>query len=335
MENKEEVKEVTVSEEKEKKQEKFSYSKLDVFKQCPFKYKLQYVDHHSVFCQSVATRFGTLIHHIEEQIGIALRDNLLIDYDKLKNEINETGEKIKAEFPEEWDKPDKKLKKTYQEKLENYRDNSIYRLEKRIKDNPNLKVLFLEKPFNFMFGDKKFTGFIDRVFLDQSTNTYIVEDIKTYSEPLNEEELNAPLQHTVYALSLMDELGDIKIKGSYDLPLLSLTQEVEEGFTDLGVLKLKRVFESLSKTDYKPKPSPLCHWCPYCRTFPNQPKEAKGLCPYHSLWTREDKNNSSEYLFEGLENHERILKAYNETYYPELVKEEKESDNKFVNDLNE
>lgn len=318
----EEKQEEVSNEEIKEKKEKFSYSKLDVFKQCPFKYKLQYVDHHSVFCQSVATRFGTMIHHTEEMIGKCLKENKHIDYNQLIVELEETRNSIKSEFPVEWDTPDKKSGKTYEEKYITYRQEGLYRLEKRIKSNPNLKVVDLEKPFSFEFEGKKFGGFIDRIFYDTSTDTYIVEDIKTYSKPLTEEELNSPLQHTVYALSLINELGDINIKGSYDLPLLNLTQEVEDGFVSLGKIKLRKIFKDLTKTDYCPKPSALCHWCPYCRTFPNQPEAAKGLCPYCSRWTRENKDNTSEYLFEGLQNHERILKAFNEIYYPELVTKE-------------
>ena len=57
-------------------QEKYSYSSIACFKQCPYKYKLIYIDHNFIPCPSIATDFGTLIHHIEEQIGKDLQEGL-------------------------------------------------------------------------------------------------------------------------------------------------------------------------------------------------------------------------------------------------------------------
>ena len=67
--------------------EKFSYSKLDTYVQCPFKFKLKYVDGHYIFNSSIATEFGTLIHETEETIAKNIINNEPIDYVKLKNNI--------------------------------------------------------------------------------------------------------------------------------------------------------------------------------------------------------------------------------------------------------
>ena len=50
----------------EPKYENCSYSKLGVYEQCPFKFKLRYIDKHYVSSDSIATEFGTAAHQAEE-----------------------------------------------------------------------------------------------------------------------------------------------------------------------------------------------------------------------------------------------------------------------------
>lgn len=289
--------------------EKFSYTKLDTFVQCPFKYRLMYKQGHYIHQEAIALDFGTMIHHIEEQIGIALRDSLPIDYDKLKNELEESSKVIKEKFPEDWNTKDKS-DRTYQEKYEYYRDNAIYRLEKRIKET-GFKVVDLERKFEFEFKNKILGGSIDRVLYDEKTNTYIIEDIKSYSVPMEKKALQLPLQHIVYSLALKKDLGeDIKIRNAYDLPLCDLIQNVREDFFEEGINELNETFNELELSYFEPKPTCLCHWCPFCRTNPNQPEEAKNLCPYHSLWTRENKTMKSEFYWAGNMNHKHLLEMY-------------------------
>ena len=90
-----------------------------------------------------------------------------------------------------------------------------------------------------------------------------------------------------------------------------MIQKVEnQDFMFNGTNKLKELLKAISDNDYKPKPTPLCHWCEYCPTNPNQDPSAKNLCPYHSLWTRENKNNAVASYWAGMENHEFVLSEY-------------------------
>ena len=63
--------------------ERNSYTSLETFKQCPYKYKLTYIDKHFIKCDTVATKFGSLIHKIEEEIGNSLKEKKEIQYSKL------------------------------------------------------------------------------------------------------------------------------------------------------------------------------------------------------------------------------------------------------------
>ena len=60
-------------------------------------------------------------------------------------------------------------------------------------------------------------------------------------------------------------------------------------FVKKGMAAIKTELGHIDAQEFVPNPGPLCHWCVYCGTYPDQPKEAKFLCPYYSLWTRENK----------------------------------------------
>ena len=69
--------------------DKFSYSRLEVYNKCPFKYKLVYVDGHKIETDTVATEFGTLVHYIEEQIGLDIKNGKDVDYNPLCESLYE------------------------------------------------------------------------------------------------------------------------------------------------------------------------------------------------------------------------------------------------------
>jgi len=290
--------------------EKYSYSKLNTFENCPYKFKLMYMDNHYVSIPSIATDFGTLIHSIEENIGQALIKKETINYNDLINYFKEEINKLKLRYPYDFYEVDKSGR-NYEGKSLFYIKYGIYRLENRIKANKNLNVVFTEKEFNLIYNNINFVGFIDRVLYDSLTDTYIVEDIKTYSKKLEPKDLKTPLQHVIYSMALKNILGDtIKLKCSYDLPLCDCIQDVDDKYYDLGVKKLDKLLEDIKISDFEPKPTPLCHWCVYSKTFPNQPDQAKKLCPYYSLWTKSNRTNAVHEYWLGKENHDIIMEKF-------------------------
>ena len=79
-----------------------------------------------------------------------------------------------------------------------------------------------------------------------------------------------------------------------------------------GMKKIKELLDGIKNEEYKPNPSPLCHWCTYCATNPNQPKDpnAHNRCPYHSLWTKEKESYAVANKWEGMAKHKEILENY-------------------------
>lgn len=298
--------------------EKFSYSKLELYGKCPFKYKLHYLDGHYIFYNTVATEFGTLIHYIEEHIGQDLKANIPIDYDKyLKiffggNDEVHGVHYIKNTYPKDWHTSNK-AGLSYEDKTTEYSTKGIYRLEEYLKNNPSLCIYDTEMKFEVTIQDRLFTGSIDRILYDKEKNKYIIEDIKTYSEPLSPKELREALQMYVYTVAFRNSLSifedNVEIECGYDLPLLNIRQTSK---IDMNTISnsLSNTFNNIVSEDFHPIPTALCHWCEYCPTNPNQPEEGKGLCPYYSLWTKTNKTKAVERKWEGMEKHQAILEEW-------------------------
>lgn len=267
-------------------EETYSYSKLDTFEQCPYKYKLIYLDGHRIKSDTIATELGTAIHATEETIGKSLIKSENPDYVYLINELEKTRYTLKERYLKDFYALDKSGR-TYDQKIDEYINKGIYRLEKRLKENP-YQIVGLEKEFFLEFGQYTFHGFIDRIFFDKVKNEYIIEDIKTYPKAIQIDKLRTPLQHVIYTLALRSIVRE-NIRCTYDLPFCDLTQNVLDGYLNRGINKLHEIFGEINTSDFHPNPTPLCHWCVFSGTYPDQPDEAKNLCPFYSLWTREHK----------------------------------------------
>lgn len=288
---------------------RFSYSRIDTFVQCGFKYKLRYEDGHYINTDSLATELGTAIHETEETIANSLQVNEPVNYIALKNKLIEAYIVLEHKYKEAFNTPDKS-NRTCKDKLFSYLSTGIYRLEKFLLANQHLSVIATEKEFEFTIFETTFHGFIDRILYDSYNSAYIVQDIKTYAVPLEKKNLAVPLQFVVYAHA-MEALFNVpadSIKCSYDLPFCDLIQEAgSKDFINKGTEELHKLLNLIDSKDFVPKPTPLCHWCEYCPTNPNQDPAGKNLCPYYSLWTKENKTHQVANKWEGMENHEQVL----------------------------
>ena len=276
---------------------KYSYSKIDCYEQCHFKFKLQYLDGKYFYSDSVATLFGSAIHKVEEDIANCIREGKPIDYIALKNSLILKLSEIKHKFPKDYEELDKSMR-TYSDKAKFYLEKGIYRLENFMKAHPTYEIVGAEIPFKFDFDDEfYFSGYIDRVFKDTATGKYLIQDIKSWAIPAEEDKLKTPLQFVVYSLAVKNMYGITTddITCEYDLPVCDLVQKGgTAGYINRGIAKLKKLFGGIKANNFEPKPSPLCHWCNFCQTNPNAPEEGKYLCPYYMHWTKENKDFSKE-----------------------------------------
>ena len=87
--------------------ELFSYSKLETYINCQFKYKLKYIDGYYLYSDGVATEFGSLVHATEEKIAQAIGAGVPIDYIALKNAFLLETLKLQYKYPVDWLTKDK------------------------------------------------------------------------------------------------------------------------------------------------------------------------------------------------------------------------------------
>lgn len=277
--------------------EKYSYSKLDTYKQCGFKFKTKYLDKNFLTGGAIALDFGNLIHDTEEKIANMLKEGKAVDYVTLKNNFIKKMYEIEHKFPKDFMTPDKS-NRTYKEKCYHYLENSIYCIEKYMYDHPELEIVGAEIPFNFEYKDVILNGKIDSIFRNKTTGQYIIQDIKSYNVPMDHEDLVTPLQFVTYIVAVEHDMGISRdnIICQYYLPLVP-TPETDlpcmthdagtKGFMKRGLEKIDALFAGINAGEFSPKPSALCHWCEFCPTNPNVTEKGKKLCPFYSLYTKE------------------------------------------------
>lgn len=287
--------------------EKFSYSKLDTFEQCPYRFKKKYEEKKRSFKGSIATDIGSILHKGKELVGMALIEDKVPNYEDIANIVlngydeeytTKNGEQktkhikgineIEEEYFEDWSEPDNKSGMDYNQKIEIY----FSHLKDLAKEN-NWKPIATEEEFNFPFRDYILNGFIDRIDQNEDGN-YRVVDYKSSKATYDDKKIKTPLQMFIYALAVENKFDELPIEFVYDFILLDKQQKAcSQGYYKRGLRKLNRLFDDIEECRatgiYTPKPSPLCHWCEYCNTNSQADNKYKDECPYYSLWTPTNK----------------------------------------------
>lgn len=274
--------------------DKLSYSRLDCFKSCEYKYKLKYINKNYTNDSSLALRIGTILH-------------LGLEYKYLKKYNNEeileliykgcidTGQeviglsKLKDEYPFEWEEEDK-FGRTYDEKIELYKSRILEDIE------DDWECIGCEVQFDILFENKAIIhGFIDRIDRHKVTGDMRVVDYKSSKKPYDKKDLATPLQMYVYALACKELYGRYPSEFIYDMILIGEKQyAMTKGWEKRGHTALGKLIDNLiihnenNNVNMTPKPSILCYWCSYSETNPNA-TNGKGLCEYNLLWTPENK----------------------------------------------
>lgn len=274
--------------------DKLSYSRLDCFKSCEYKYKLKYINKNYTNDSSLALRIGTILHLGLEYKYLKKYNNEEILELIYKGCIDEGQEviglsKLKNEYPFEWEEEDK-FGRTYDEKIELYKSRILEDIE------DDWECIGCEVQFDILFENKSIIhGFIDRVDRHKVTGDMRVVDYKSSKKPYDKKDLATPLQMYVYALACKEIYGQFPSEFIYDMVLIGEKQEaMTKGWEKRGHTALSKLIDKLivhnanNNINMTPKPSPLCHWCSYSETNPNA-TNGKGLCEYNLLWTPENK----------------------------------------------
>lgn len=312
--------------------ERFSYSKLDTFDQCPMRYKFTYIDELRSEESTLALDLGTTAHKGKELWGEYLingeepdlefildvlnngREYWKIDIingvkitDELEENILGLNE-IKRKYFEEYCERCNKSGLTYDQKFKIY----LHSLQDR-QLSDGWRILAVEREFNIIYNDRCILhGFIDRIDINENGDIRVI-DYKTSKDTYRDDKLATPLQMFIYALACEKILGKLPTEFIYDFIFLGKKQYAcTKGYYNRGVRKLDKLLnnieECINKDEFIPKPSPLCYWCPFSGNTCAIDRKLNGLCEYYSLWTPKNKTyNVNKKWGEKLISDEKIV----------------------------
>ena len=292
----------------------FSYSKMEVFKNCPLQYRYKYIEKKYSQDTSIALELGSLCHYVLEQKGKMIVSGETVDYEKLNdilmNGVTETDEKTKEEllgvnqlkrkYFEVWHEADNASGASYDEKIKLF-DKVLH----NEMEETDWKPTYFEKPFEFVWDNKVILkGFIDRI--DTKDGQYRTVDYKTSKKVYEQSKLATSLQFGVYALAILNEFGVLPIESEYRFILIDDKQyALTKGWESRLINAMDKVFGDIEASEKKdvfvPKPSPLCHWCNFCQTNP-EATIYRNECEYFSKWTPTQKTFEVNKKWNALEN---------------------------------
>ena len=292
----------------------FSYSKMEVFKNCPLQYRYKYIEKKYSQDTSIALELGSLCHYVLEQKGKMIVSGETVDYEKLNdilmNGVTETDEKTKEEllgvnqlkrkYFEVWHEADNASGASYDEKIKLF-DKVLHNEMEETDWEPT----YFEKPFEFVWDNKVILkGFIDRI--DTKDGQYRTVDYKTSKKVYEQSKLATSLQFGVYALAILNEFGVLPIESEYRFILIDDKQyALTKGWESRLIKAMDKVFGDIEASEKKdvfvPKPSPLCHWCNFCQTNP-EATIYRNECEYFSKWTPTQKTFEVNKKWNALEN---------------------------------
>lgn len=239
-----------------------SYSALNIYNQCPLKYKFQEIDRIKT-PKSRDMVFGTIIHsalkfiHQKEQTAHsfpALPETMAYFGSKWKEEIFGTEFEGQVLFAD---------------------GKNI--LEKYYKENAekNFDPIALEMRFEAPVGDHTLAGNIDRIDKLEDGSFEII-DYKTSRRLPSQETVDNDLQLAIY------QIGFLKNWPQFNSPIkislyflqhgikLSSSRKPEDikETQDKILITIEKIQKAIQENDFKPLPGPLCDWCEHQKICP-------------------------------------------------------------------
>ncbi len=255
----------------------YSYSRIGTYENCPFQFKLRYIDRIKPDTEGVEAFMGSRVHESLEKL---YRDKSMAKTPSL--------EELLDFYRVNWDKNIHDgvvvVRKDYSH--DNYKEIGKICIEEyygRYFPFEQAKTIALEKRIEVPLGeaDLKFVGFIDR--LDRREDgTYEIHDYKTASTLPNQAEIDQDKQLALYQLGiepLWDDTRNIELVWHY----LKFDKELrsKRDQDSLDALKdefLSRIHEIETTERFEPKESALCNWCGYQDLCPSK-KHAFKVAP--------------------------------------------------------
>lgn len=238
---------------------KLSNSGRDTYKQCGFKYLLEYEDKVPEVGDRSALFFGSFIHRIFEE-GVKA---------KSVDELLKIGESFRKEYPFD----------------NSYNGKIITCLKNFLRFNASLQeTIGLELPFSIpLVEGVVYTGIIDRVIKARNGDLLVI-DYKTSKHEKTQTDLytDNQLRGYVHALSVKYNMAPSKIQACHYYPLTNTLVKIKYSAGQIsGFLreleKDVRSIQKAKKEDLVPRENEFCRFCQkryYCPLF-NSPEDSK------------------------------------------------------------
>ena len=161
-----------------------SYSQFALWEQCPYSWKLQYVDKAIPWSDNIYTLFGTAMHEVLQEYIKVMYTKSIVEADKLLLE-EELEDRMKKLFMEIMQRNGGEQFCTKDEMTEFYNDGlkiiDFFKKKRAMYfSKKGYELLGIEVPLNYdLPNNLKFVGFIDIVIRDTVRDVIKIYDIKT------------------------------------------------------------------------------------------------------------------------------------------------------------
>jgi len=258
----------------------YSHSRLSSFEQCPYKYKLRYIDKIKPEIETTIEAFlGSMVHDTLEWIY-----KIVINQGPAPS-LDEVIEYYSNTWQENYKENILIVKKQFT--VKDYFNKGVkYLLDYYQKNKPFIDgTLELEKRIMIVLGDKgqyKLTGFIDRLVYNKEKDEYEIHDYKTANSLPPQEKVDKDRQLALYAIGIKDLFGrdkNILLTWHY----LAHNEQIFSRRTEEEFERLKKsIIELIDKieatTEFPAVESILCNWCefkPFCPKHGGVPPQSK------------------------------------------------------------
>ncbi len=263
----------------------YSHSSLSAFEQCPYKFKLRYIDKiDPIIKDTIESFLGTMVHKTLEKLYLDLQSEQLNTLNELLNFFTEIwNEKytddiliLKNHYSIEY----------YQSLAKQYITN-YYQNHKPFNQTKTIRV---EDHVIFNLDDRehyKIQGFIDRLS-EKNPGHYQIHDYKTSSRMPSQNQLDKDRQLGLYYLGVKHKYPHVKqitllwhyLKFNKELRSIRTEKQLKELINQVISL-----IDKIESSSYFPcKSSFLCNWCEY-----------KPICPQHSPLFQVNENTLNPY----------------------------------------
>ena len=254
---------------------KYSYSRLNSYKNCPLKYRLTYIDKIEKYDESIEAFFGKLIHKCLEWVY-----NEKIKNNKKYFSLDQLTNKYKEYWDQDWHDKIRMFQYRYPKKIYDFVKKkkmdyytlginnlvNYYSSHGPYFDNDTVNV---EQKIEFSLLDYSFVGVIDRIDQDNPSKIHII-DYKTGKKNLSQKQLSKSLQMGLYSYAVQSKFSGIKAEDiilshyyTRNGKLVSIDgSDIDyEQLDEKLINSIKLIEKSEQGNNFESKESNLCNWC--------------------------------------------------------------------------